>query len=227
MIIFDVGANTGESTKEYISETNIIYAFEPIPQLVETYLLPLQSINYFIIQKAVSDFDGTASFNIAKQDPSLTDGSLFGCSSLYEFSDNLDQTWPGRQDFEVTQKIDVDIIRMDTFIKEAHIAKIDYLHCDTQGNDLKVLNENYFVDLDEVEKYLDMSDSPSMEPLTGNTEMRINIVKFELVKMLLEVVLSENEDIDEKLGLKSSSQTSIPFRLAFNSLLNKKLINHY
>ena len=92
---------------------------------------------------------------------------------------------------------------------------------------IKVLNENYFVDLDEVEKYLDMSDSPSMEPLTGNTEMRINIVKFELVKMLLEVVLSENEDIDEKLGLKSSSQTSIPFRLAFNSLLNKKLINHY
>jgi hypothetical protein len=92
---------------------------------------------------------------------------------------------------------------------------------------IKVLNENYFVDLDEVEKYLDMSDSPSMEPLTGNTEMRINIVKFELVKMFLEVVLSENEDIDEKLGLKSSSQTSIPFRLAFNSLLNKKLINHY
>ena len=92
---------------------------------------------------------------------------------------------------------------------------------------ISVFNENYFVDLDEVEKYIDMSDSPSMEPLTGNTEMRINIVKFELVKMLLEVVLSENEDIDEKLGLKSSSQVSIPFRLAFNSLLNKKLINHY
>jgi hypothetical protein len=92
---------------------------------------------------------------------------------------------------------------------------------------ISVFNENYFVDLDEVEKYLDMSDSPSMEPLTGNTEMRINIVKFELVKLLLEVVLSENEDIDEKLGLKSSSQVSIPFRLAFNSLLNKKLINHY
>jgi hypothetical protein len=92
---------------------------------------------------------------------------------------------------------------------------------------IKVLNENYFLDLDEVEKYLDMSDSPSIEPSTGNTEMKINIIKFELVKMLLEVVLSENEDIDDKLGLKSSSQVSIPFRLAFNSLLNKKLINHY
>lgn len=92
---------------------------------------------------------------------------------------------------------------------------------------IKVLGENYYVDLDEVEKYLDMSDSPLLEPMTGATEMRINIVKFELVKMLLEVVLTENDDVDEKLGLKSASGTSIPFKLAFNSLLNKKLINHY
>jgi hypothetical protein len=92
---------------------------------------------------------------------------------------------------------------------------------------IKFLNENYFVDLDEVERYLDMSDSPSSEPTTGATEMRINVIKFELVKMLLEVVLSENDDIDDKLGIKSASQTTIPFKLAFNSLLNKKLINHY
>jgi hypothetical protein len=45
--------------------------------------------------------------------------------------------------------------------------------------------------------------------------------------MLLEVVLTENDDVDEKLGLKSATGTSIPFKLAFNSLLNKKLINHY
>ena len=29
------------------------------------------------------------------------------------------------------------------------------------------------------------------------------------------------------MGMKSGGSTSIPFRLAFNSLLNKKLINHY
>ena len=62
---------------------------------------------------------------------------------------------------------------------------------------------------------------------TGATEMRINVIKFELVKMLLDVVLSENDDIDDKLGIKSAAQTTIPFKLAFNSLLNKKLINHY
>lgn len=139
MIIFDVGANTGLSTREYISDTNVIYAFEPVPHLLQNYLYPLRSTNYYVIEKAVSDFDGQASFNVSKQDPSLTDGSLFGCSSLYEFSDDLDVTWPGRQDFEIMETINVEVIRMDTFISKNYISKIDYLHCDTQGNDLKVL----------------------------------------------------------------------------------------
>jgi hypothetical protein len=92
---------------------------------------------------------------------------------------------------------------------------------------LNVLGENYYVDLDEIESYIDMTDELPVEQTSGTTEMRINIIKFEMVKMLMEVILSENEEIDEKLGIKSSSKTSIPFRIAFNSLLNKKLINHY
>ena len=92
---------------------------------------------------------------------------------------------------------------------------------------INVLGENYYIDLDEIEKYLDMSDETTSEPLTGTTEMKINIIKFEMVKLLLETVLSENEIMDDKLGMKSSSNTSIPFKLSFNSLLNKKLINHY
>lgn len=91
---------------------------------------------------------------------------------------------------------------------------------------LKVLNENYYLDLDELEKYLDISEISS-ETVSGYTEMKVNIVKFEIVKMLMEVVLSENNDVDDKLGLKSTSGLSVPFKLAFNSLLNKKLINHY
>ena len=92
---------------------------------------------------------------------------------------------------------------------------------------ISLLGENYYVDLDEIESYIDMSDELPTESTSGNTEMRINIIKFEMVKMLMEVVLSENEELDEKLGIKSGSKTTIPFRIAFNSLLNKKLINHY
>jgi hypothetical protein len=92
---------------------------------------------------------------------------------------------------------------------------------------IKVLGENYYFDLDKIEEYLDMSNEMTDEELSGSTEMKINIIKFEMVKMLMDTILTEHEDIDEKLGMKSSTNTSIPFRLSFNSLLNKQLINHY
>ena len=93
---------------------------------------------------------------------------------------------------------------------------------------IPVLGENYFIDLDKIEDYLDMGqDDNTSDSSTGVTETRINIIKFEMVKMLLETVLTEQEIMDEKLGMKANSNTSIPFRIAFNSLLNKKLINHY
>jgi hypothetical protein len=89
---------------------------------------------------------------------------------------------------------------------------------------IQLWGENYYIDLDQIEKYIDIGNK---ENQSGDTESRINIIKFEMVKMLLETVLTEQEVVDEKLGLKSNSNLSIPFKLAFNSLLNQKLINHY
>ena len=96
---------------------------------------------------------------------------------------------------------------------------------------IKVLGENYYFDLDKIEEYLDMSIKPGEDieddEFSGSTDMKVNIIKFEMVKMLMDTILTEHEEIDEKLGMKSSNNTSIPFRLSFNSLLNKKIINHY
>jgi hypothetical protein len=96
---------------------------------------------------------------------------------------------------------------------------------------IKVLGEHYYFDLDKIEEYLDMSDKSTEKSTDENelslSETKINIIKFEMIKMLMDTVLTENEDTDETLGSKSSSNTTIPFRLAFNSLLNKKLINYY
>ena len=93
---------------------------------------------------------------------------------------------------------------------------------------IQVFGENYFIDLDEIENYLDMSQTDDSEDSeSGVTETKINIIKYEMVKLLLDTVLTEQEVVDEKLGMKSNSNVSIPFKIAFNSLLNKKLINHY
>ena len=43
---------------------------------------------------------------------------------------------------------------------------------------IEVLGENYFIDLDKVEEYLDMSDKFSEIEISGDTETRINIIKI-------------------------------------------------
>jgi hypothetical protein len=43
----------------------------------------------------------------------------------------------------------------------------------------------------------------------------------------VEVVLSDELPIEDNLGIKNRNATSTPFSLAFNSLLNKKIIQHY
>jgi hypothetical protein len=92
---------------------------------------------------------------------------------------------------------------------------------------INVLGEPYYLDLDLVEEYIGIPPNGE-EPISGDTsEIKINLIRFDLVKMLLDTVLTEHEELDETLGMKQSSNTSIPFRIAFNSLLNKKLINHY
>jgi hypothetical protein len=90
---------------------------------------------------------------------------------------------------------------------------------------LKILGENYYLDLDEIDNYIQIKND---EPLTGSTEAtHISIIKYETIKLMLEILMDEQDELDETLGIKGSGHLSIPFKLAFNTLLNKKLLNKY
>jgi hypothetical protein len=58
---------------------------------------------------------------------------------LLEFASNLEETWRGRKDLVVTRRIEVEVIRLDSFVIQNQIEKIDFLHVDAQGTDLAVL----------------------------------------------------------------------------------------
>lgn len=133
-VIFDVGANFGQTFIDHARHGYHVYAFEPTPYLIsEIKKWSCDIPTYHLIEYAVSETEGIMKFNIAGQ-------SDWGCSSLLEFSDGLDKTWPGRSDLKVTDTINVNTIRLDTFLKDhPEIEKIDYLHIDTQGSDLSVL----------------------------------------------------------------------------------------
>jgi len=134
-IVFDVGANNGSSSVPLAiaNPTYLVFAFEPTPEMIEVIKSKIVGLeNYVIVPKAVSDYNGTAEFNVA--------GNWdWGCSSLLKFSRKSQTDWPGRTDFHVTYKLNVDVIRLDTFIEENGITKIDHLHIDTQGSDLNVM----------------------------------------------------------------------------------------
>jgi hypothetical protein len=87
---------------------------------------------------------------------------------------------------------------------------------------LKVLNEHYYLDIDVMESYINIE--PTKEVVSGETH--ISVVKYEMVKTMVEILMTESEEVDETLGGKSS-ELSIPFKLAFNTLLNKKILNKY
>lgn len=88
---------------------------------------------------------------------------------------------------------------------------------------LKILGENYYLDLDKIEQYINV-DPPA--DYTGVPENHISVVKYDMIKVLTETILTESEEVDENLGSKASG-LSIPFKIAFNTLLNKKLLNKY
>jgi len=84
---------------------------------------------------------------------------------------------------------------------------------------LSFLGENYFIDIEAVNRITIMNDSES-----GTTEANISLVKFEMVKTLIDVLMTESEEVDENLGVKGASNLSLPFKLAFNTLLTHGIL---
>ena len=81
---------------------------------------------------------------------------------------------------------------------------------------VSTFGQNYYIDIDKVDKEVELKS------VSGDSQ--IHLVKYELIKMLVDIVLTEDEIVDENLGMKSN-EVSIPFKIAFNSLLVKKIIN--
>lgn len=89
---------------------------------------------------------------------------------------------------------------------------------------LTFLGENYYIDVDELEWKVNLGKEfiPS-----GETEQQISVVKFDIYKNLIEVILTEREEMDENLGIHNSNNLTIPFKIAFNTLLINSIIKKF
>ena len=148
-VIFDIGANNGLNGLAFaiLNPTTKVFSFEPNPILKKTILknkkifenkLRITLKNFFFIQKAVSNKKEKTFFYITENDAT---------SSLLKPKKKLNKFWTENKDtsiknisswIKVKKKIKIETIKLKDFCKKNQISKISYIHCDTQGNDLKV-----------------------------------------------------------------------------------------
>lgn len=131
----EVGANWGKDTDRFVKEDSRVYCFEPAQELyIELWRKYKDNPNVMVLPFAVDLESSIKKFNVQGQYD-------WGCSSLYEYNDKLDEKWPNRpsDEFIFTHSYNVFTIRLDQFFKLYNITEVDFLWIDAQGNDLNVL----------------------------------------------------------------------------------------
>lgn len=127
LIIFDVGANTGQSIKRFNNEFNLkeIHCFEPNVPAFEK-LKKIKSKNIFLNNLALGDKEKIQTFNNYPKTSSSSFYRIDKKSSIYEMNKGFYSS-------------NVKIITLDKYIEDSKIDKINILKIDTQGFEVSVL----------------------------------------------------------------------------------------
>jgi len=127
-VAIDAGANVGSwlvALRKYLPRGGHLYAFEPQPAAAEN-IRNLQIPGCEVHQLALSDRPGPRVFYTSAQTDTM--------GSLYEHGDTLSQ----RQDKNYG-RIEIQAIRLDDFVTEHGIARIDFMKMDLEGAEFEAL----------------------------------------------------------------------------------------
>tara|TARA_B110000285_G_scaffold232660_2_gene304305 strand:- start:1489 stop:2253 length:765 start_codon:yes stop_codon:yes gene_type:complete len=127
LIIFDVGANTGQSISRFKNKFNLkeIHCFEPNAPAFEE-LKKIKLKNIFLNNLALGDKEKIQTFNNYPKTSSSSFYRIDKKSSIYEINKEFYSS-------------NVKIITLDKYIEDSKIDKIDILKIDTQGFEVSVL----------------------------------------------------------------------------------------
>lgn len=139
-IIFEVGACEAEDTVRYarLFPGAQFFLFEPLPGnqvAIRRRLDAHKAIKASLHGIALADRNGEATFHVSSGSSPTDCQSGNKSSSLLEPGDlPSDLKW-----IEFHEQIPVRTMRLDDFCREQSIGRIDYMHMDVQGAELKVL----------------------------------------------------------------------------------------
>lgn len=62
------------------------------------------------------------------------------------------------------------------------------------------------------------------EPLPDAGGLHIDVTKYEMYREMIGALMMYNEEVDNKMGIVALNNTTIPFKIAFNTLLMKGIL---
>ncbi|MBD1139677.1 FkbM family methyltransferase [Pelagibacterales bacterium SAG-MED38] len=137
-IIFDIGANKGQSIEKFskLSIAPQIHSFEPLRKEYEILKKKFNKENIFLNNCAVGNLNEKRKFNISIKSDS---------SSFYNINKNTDWIKKRSSEHNVSESeyanntVTVDVVTIDDYVLKNKINKIDLLKIDTECHEDKVL----------------------------------------------------------------------------------------
>jgi hypothetical protein len=87
---------------------------------------------------------------------------------------------------------------------------------------VEIFGKSYYIDLDGITEKCRTGSQINEED--GSEVTEVNIFKYEVIKMCLDRVLSEYEEVDEGLGPFAQNNTTTSFKIAFNTLIKNQIL---
>ena len=143
-IIFDVGANKGQSVEKYLKifDKPIIHSFEPIKTEFDyMYSKFRNNKNIYLNNFALGDKTEEKEFNITANTSNSTFNKINPCTEWLKKSSKRHNT---TEKGYVTSTQKVNVIKLDDYCKDKNINVIDLLKIDTQGYEDKVLEGSFY-----------------------------------------------------------------------------------
>lgn len=129
-VLIDVGAYRGDHSLG-LAENDpglTVHAFEPLPGRAAA--LMNSPANYHLHAMAVAEHDGVAELRVNRFD---------AASSLLPIDQAARKMWTGGDDLEEERAVLVSTTRLDTFMRNQGITRVEMLKVDAQGTDLCVV----------------------------------------------------------------------------------------
>jgi hypothetical protein len=86
---------------------------------------------------------------------------------------------------------------------------------------VEIFGKSYYIDIDGITEKCRTGNTIKDEE--GET-LEINIFKYEIIKMCLDRVLNDYEEVDEEMGVFGSNNVNVSLKIAFNTLIKHGIL---